>query len=255
MLALRRYGKETDHDARLAGFRIGSFLSADAVCHRHLWRPVGASASQADSRPSDHLFAQPGDLLHLLDLLRRCRPGCLARARIHRDLYRPDPDVHAGDANPQTHRHPGQGRKAYLDCRLHGCALRQEPAGGSPGRTDRRDRHDPLHRAAAQGGVLIGRGDGRCRAVEPGDGNLLPVRHFLLRDAGACGFRGHLRHPAYRCDRTPGWPDPGHCDGISGQAAGVLADRTDGDVRDVRRPLGPVAGRHLECRGDDGNDA
>jgi len=49
-----------------------------------------------------------------------------------------------------------QGPEYHLDRRLHRGALRQEPGGGGSGGADRHRRHDPVHRAAAQSGVVVG---------------------------------------------------------------------------------------------------
>ncbi len=49
----------------------------------------------------------------------------------------------------------GQDPEHHLDRRLHRRALRQGPGGGGDRRADRHRRHHPLHRLAAQGGVVL----------------------------------------------------------------------------------------------------
>ena len=56
----------------------------------------------------------------------------------------------------RAHRAAGQGPKHHLDRRLHRRALRQEPSRRRDGGADRHRRHDSLHRAAAQSGVVFG---------------------------------------------------------------------------------------------------
>ena len=60
-------------------------------------------------------------------------------------------------AADRAHRAARQGAEHHLDRRLHRGALRQEPGGRRDRRADRDRRHDPLHRAAAQGGVGLAR--------------------------------------------------------------------------------------------------
>ena len=68
------------------------------------------------------------------------------------------PMLMIGLAYPLHHPHRAarQGPEHHLDRRLHRRALRQEPGGGGDGGADRHRRHDPLHRAAAQSGVVLG---------------------------------------------------------------------------------------------------
>ena len=58
-----------------------------------------------------------------------------------------------------AHRAARQGTEHHLDRRPDRRALRQEPGGGGDRGADRHRRHDPLHRAAAQSGVVFGRHD------------------------------------------------------------------------------------------------
>ena len=72
-------------------------------------------------------------------------------------LYRPGADGRPVLPADHPHRAARQGPEHHLDRRLHRRALRQEPGGRGDGRDDRHRRHDPLYRAAAQSGVVVGR--------------------------------------------------------------------------------------------------
>jgi hypothetical protein len=156
-----------DHDARLAGFRISSFLFAVAVRHRNLWRPLGApTARRTAGRP----------IIYSLSLAIYCTSwtyfggvGLAASRGLEFTAIYIGPILMFTLGMPilQPDRDPGQGRETDFDRRLHGGALRQEPDGGGDGSADRRDRHDSLHRAAAQSGLVIGCSDGRRGAIKP----------------------------------------------------------------------------------------
>ena len=103
------------------------------------------------------LSAVARDLLHLVDLLRLGRARLAHRLRLPHHLYRPGADDRAGLAADRAHRAARQGAEHHLDRRLHRRALRQEPGGRRDRRADRHHRHDSLHRAAAQGGVVLAR--------------------------------------------------------------------------------------------------
>ena len=191
--------------ARLGRHRRRFRLYRAAVLRRQPRRP--AVAEPARPRRHDDLSAVAGDLLHLLDLLRLGRLRHPHQRRFPRDLCRPDPDdraVHAAAAPRDPAR---QVAEHHLDRRLHRRALRQEPGGGRNGGADRDHRIGALHRAAAQGDVVLA-GD----HPERGQGVLLDPDHRRHRaggDAGDGGVRGAVRHPPDRRHRTPARPDAG----------------------------------------------
>ena len=123
------------------------------------------------------LSAVARDLLHVVDVLRLGRARLAHRLRLPHHLYRPDADDRARLPADRAHRAARQGAEHHLDRRLHRGALRQEPGGGGDRRADRDRRHDPLHRAAAQSGVVLGRHH--------------PGRSFGRRGAAAADARRH----------------------------------------------------------------
>jgi hypothetical protein len=126
--------------------------------------------TRAQRRPLDHrqrlgLCAVDGCLLHRLDLLRQRRPGRFGRLVVPADLSRPDArDAARVDAAAQDDPHRPRPSH-HVDRRLHRQSLRQEPPVGRAGDADRRRRHRPLRRLAAEGD--------RHRLLDAGGGHAL----------------------------------------------------------------------------------
>ena len=189
------------------------------------------------------LSAVAGDLLHVLDLLRLGRLGLAHRLRIPHHLYRPGADDRPVLAADRAHRAARQGAEHHLDRRLHRRALRQEPGGRGDRGADRHHRHDPLHRAAAQGGVGLARDHPRrmlapaAAGTEPLLGDIALFVALLDGD-----LRGAVRHPPHRRHRAPGRPDAGDRDRIDRQAVRLPRGRHLRHVLDVRRARRAVRG-------------
>ena len=150
--------------------------------------------------------------------------------------------VGPGLSADHPHRAARQGTKHHLDRRLHRGALRQEPGGGGDGGADRHCRHDPLYRAAAQSGVVLGLDHlGASRAggaAQP----LLGDSRAVCR-AGDGDFRGAVRHAPHRRHRASGRLDAGDRDGIDRQAGGIPRRRHFRHLRHVPRTVRAVRAR------------
>ena len=148
--------------------------------------------------------------------------------------------VHAAAAPRDPAR---QVAEHHLDRRLHRRALRQEPGGGRNRGADRDHRIGALHRAPAQGDVVLAGDD-----PERGQGLLLDPDHRRHRaggDAGDGGVRGAVRNPADRRHRTPARPDAGDRHRIHRQAGGLSRRRP------LRHLLDVLAGRTDRTRDED----
>ena len=204
--SLRRQWRR--HAARLGRRRGGARLHRAAVRRGEL-RRSRARARPGRPKAAADLSAVARDLLHVVDVLRLGRACVAQRLRLSHDLHRPDADDRALRAVHHEDRAACQGAEHHLDRRLHRGALRQRPGGRCDRRTDRDRRHHSLHRAAAQGGVVLAQHDSRpCldrhRPRATGAG-----RHCAPGRAGDGRIRGAVRHAAYRCHRAPGRPDAG----------------------------------------------
>ena len=175
-----------------------------------------------------------------MDVLRLGRGRLAHRLRLSDHLYRAGADGRPVLPADHPHRAARQGPEHHLDRRLHRGALRQEPGGRGDGGDDRHRRHDPLYRAAAQSGVVVGRnhpGRNRRRQCR---GAAAPRRHRAVRRHADGGVRGAVRHAPYRRHRAPGRPDAGDRDRVDRQAGGVSRRRHLRHLRAVSRAAGPV---------------
>ncbi len=146
-------------------------------------RRHGRSGAHADS----DLPAVAGDLLHLLDLLRLGRLRLADGLRVSHHLHRSGADGRAVLAADHPHRAPRQGAEHHVDRRLHRRALRQGATGRGAGGADRHHRDDSLHRAAAQGGVVLARDHPRPRRPRQQSDQSRARRHR------ACSWRSRWR--------------------------------------------------------------
>ncbi len=190
------------------------------------------------------LSALARDLLHVVDLLRLRRAGVARRLRFSRHLYRPDAD---GRPRLSADRQDGAARQEaehHLGRRPDCGALRQEPGSGGDSGADRHRRHDPLHRAATQSGVVLGRhhhDGGRARRRPAADA----WRQRLADRAVYGGVRGAVRHPPHRRHRASGRADAGDRHGIDRQACRFPGRRR---VRHLRAVSGSVGAVHPRAR-------
>ena len=227
------------HAARLGRHSRSARLHRPAVPRGEL-RGSRPPSRPRGTRAAADLSAVAGDLLHLLDVLRLGRLGVAQRLRVPHHLYRPGDHDRAVRAADRARGAARQGPEHHVDRRLHRGALRQEPGGRRDRRADRDHRHRSLHRAAAQGGVVLARnhhrpcGAGR-RARTPA-----ARRHGAVRRDVDGGVRRPVRYPAYRRDRAPGRPDARHRGRVHRQAGDVPGGRNLRHLLDVRRAAGAV---------------
>jgi hypothetical protein len=168
MLLSGGFGERVRHDARLAGFRISAFLFAAAVRHRNLWRSLDApTARRTAGRP----------IIYSLSLAIYCTSwtyfggvGLAASRGLEFTAIYIGPILMFTLGMPILRRIVTLAKAEKLTSIADFMAARygKSPMVAAHGRADRRDRHDSLHRAAAQSGLVIGRGDGRCGAIEAG---------------------------------------------------------------------------------------
>ena len=223
------------HAARLGRHRGGACVYRPAVPGGELRGPLPRPRPQRPRAAAD-LSAVAGDLLHVVDLLRVGRLGLAHRLRIPHHLHRPGADDRAVLAAPGAHRAAGQGAEHHLDRRLHRRALRQEPGGRSHRRADRDRRHDSLHRAAAQGGVVLARNYSRANHAGHRRHPSAARRYRAVRRAVDGDLRGAVRHAPYRRHRASGRLDAGDRHRIDRQAVRLPGGRHLCHLLDVRRP-------------------
>ena len=181
--------------AELVGHRGRARLYRASVRRRELW---GSYPPRRSPAPAD-LSALARDLLHVVDVLRLGRPRLAHRLRLSHHLYRPDGDGGARLSADPAHRAARQGAEHHFDRRLHCGALRQAPGGGGGGRVDHHHRFDPLHRAAAQGGVVLTRRDPRPYHSADRSDRVGARRYRVVRRPYHGGLRHAVRHPPHRC--------------------------------------------------------
>ena len=146
-----------------------------------------------------------------------------------------------------AHRAARQGAEHHLDRRLHRRALRQEPGGRGDRRADRDRRHDPLHRAAAQSGVVVARAPSWCTSAA----RAAPCSRCSAtsRCSSRCRWRRSrcCSAPATSTPPSTRTADAGDRDRIDGQAGRLPRRRHLRDLLHVRRAVGAVR-RALRAR-------
>src|SRR5438067_394723 len=179
--------------ARLGRYRLRARLYRPVVRDRELRRP---NPALRPGRPlaSLHLSVIARDLLHVVDLFRIGWPCVAHRIRFPDHLHWSDAGDRALLAADHAHRAARQGAEHHFDRRLHCRPLRQGPDGCRDRGADRYHRHDPIHRAAAQSGVLVL--DDHSRAYRTGQQRDAAGagRHRALRSAGNGDLRGIVRN-------------------------------------------------------------
>ncbi len=229
------------HVAGVGRCRHCARLYRASVPGRELRRPH-ARAGPRRLLAAPDLSAVARHLLHVVDVFRLGR-ACLAhRLRLPHHLYRADADGRPRLPAVDPHRAARQGPEHHLDRRLHCGALRQEPGGGGGGGADRHHRHDPVHRAAAQSGVVVGQHD-PCRGLARRRGAAAAWRRRAVCRAGDGDIRRAVRHPPYRRHRASGRTDAGDRHRVDRQADGVSHRRRVRHLRHVPRPVRTVRAR------------
>ena len=224
--------------------------AAELVGHRGRARLYRAPVPRGDVRgphpprrppaPFD-LSALARDLLHVVDVLRLGRARLAHRLRLPDDLHRSGGDAGARLSADPAHRAARQGAEHHLDRRLHRRALRQAPGGGGDRCLDRHHRFDPLHRAAAQGGVVFARRDPRPHRGRDRRDRAGARRPRAVHRAHHGGVRHAVRHPPHRRRRAPGRLDARNRNRVDHQANRLCSGRGVRHLRDVRRPVGAVS--------------
>ena len=205
---------------------------------RQPWRPMGV-VDRRQPRAALYLRAQPGHILHVLDVLRIGRTGDGAQPRIPRHLYRPGSRLRVRLRAAEAHREARQGRENHVDRRFPRRALRQELLRGLDRHPDRHCRRHPLYRAAAQGDLRFGQPDDRVLYGRAAFLRSVPQRHFTGRGAAAGFVRRAVRHAPRRRDRAPGRADPRRRGGVGRQARRLSGGRPACRLRAVRRARRP----------------
>ena len=231
MLAFRCGERRHEFRRRRDTHCAGLFMRAVRRCplRRHVRPPLHAIA-----RPSAHLCADAGSLLHLVDVLWLGGAGVLARAGFPADLYRPHSRGGAWFSADRAHRAHRQGAEHHVGGRFRGRAVWQVRAGGRARRVDLRAWNHPLHSAAIEGDLDIARYCARFDGGRPCGGRLLRERDSIGDRGRAAGvFCDGVRHPQHRRHRTSGRPRAGGGDGIAREADRLHRLRRVRDVVDV----------------------
>src|SRR4051794_22902806 len=107
-------GPRTRHAARLDRYRLCARLYRTLVRGRELWGPDAAVRSRW-SIPALHLSTLACNLLHLLDVLRFCRPRLTDRIRLFDDLCGPGPHDRFLLTGHHAHRAARENPEHHID--------------------------------------------------------------------------------------------------------------------------------------------